>query len=119
MLTFNLRTIFAARGIDKPYSYLVKNGITPHSATRILNNNTSVVRLDHIEALCEMLCCEPNDLLVWKPSEGQVVAPNHPLNKLRNTSEGQPSLHETLSGMPYQLLKELSGKLTKDPADND
>ena len=38
MLTFNFTRIFKARGIDKPFSYLVKVGYSDNFATRIVNN---------------------------------------------------------------------------------
>ena len=68
MLSLNLIPIFKARAIEKPYSFLVKAGLSPHSATNILNNKTHVFRLDHIELLCRVLICEPNDLLSIKNS---------------------------------------------------
>jgi DNA-binding Xre family transcriptional regulator len=73
MLSLNLIPIFKARAIEKPYSFLVKAGLSPHSATNILNNKTHVFRLDHIELLCRVLVCEPNDLLVWNPDKGQNI----------------------------------------------
>ena len=44
MLTFNFSRIFKARGIEKPFSYLVKVGYSDNFATRIVNNR--IKRLD-------------------------------------------------------------------------
>ncbi|WP_298121780.1 helix-turn-helix transcriptional regulator [Flavobacterium sp.] len=114
MLSLNLRPIFTTRGIEKPYSFLVKNGFTSHTANSLLNSKTRVFRLDHIELLCEILLCEPNDLLMWKPDSGKTIAPNNPLNKLIANTETKTDLKKTLFSLPYQQLKEISNKLTKE-----
>lgn len=49
MLSLNLNQIFKARGIERPYTFLVKAGFTPHSANALLNSKTKTFRLDHIE----------------------------------------------------------------------
>lgn len=113
MLSYNLHPIFSARGIEKPFSFLVKNGFTPHSANKILNNDTHTLRLDHVELLCEILFCEPNDLLLWTPSKNKIIHENNPLNKLRNNDESKPNLKTVLDALPYNKLKELSNQLTE------
>ena len=114
MLSLNLRPIFTIRGIEKPYSFLVKNGFTSHTANCLLNSKTRVFKLDHIELLCEVLLCEPNDLLVWKPDSGKTIAPNNPLNKLIANTDSKTDLKKTLLNLPYQQLKEISNKLTEE-----
>lgn len=109
MLKLNLQPIFKARGIDRPYTFLVKAGFTPHSASVILSDKTKVVKLHYIEVLCEHLNCEPNDLFLWKPDKNKVIADNHPLHNLSNkTGDGT---NNTLRDLPYKELKELSEKL--------
>lgn len=114
MLSLHLRPIFSAKGIEKPYSFLVKNGFTSHAANNLLNSKTRVFRLDHIELLCEVLLCEPNDLLAWKPDSSKIIAPNNPLHKLIVNEENKTDLKNTLFTLPYQQLKEISNKLTKE-----
>lgn len=109
MLYLNLPPIFAARGIKNPYTFLVKSGFTYHTATNLLNSNTRSFRLDHIEALCRILVCEPNDLLAWKPDQNVHYAAQNPLDKLR-VSGPEPTLNETLATMPLSELK----RATKD-----
>ncbi|MBK8625041.1 MAG: helix-turn-helix transcriptional regulator [Saprospiraceae bacterium] len=109
MLYLHLAPIFAARGIKKPYSFLVKAGFTHHAATSILHSNTRSFRLDHIEDLCRILVCEPNDLLAWKPDLNVHYAAQNPLEKLK-VYGNEPTLNETLATMPFSELK----KATKD-----
>lgn len=112
MLRLNLQPIFNARGIDKPYTFLVKAGFAPHSATVILNSNLREIKLNYIEVLCESLNCEPNDLFLWIPDKGKMVSDKHPLYNLRNQSSDEDNF--TLRDLPYKQLKELSSKLTAE-----
>ncbi|NHM02167.1 helix-turn-helix domain-containing protein [Flavobacterium difficile] len=114
MLSLHLQPIFKARGIEKPYTFLVKNGFTPHAAHNLLNAKTRVFRLDHIELLCEILICEPNDLLLWQPISGKQIAANHPLKKLSHTTDSETDLKKALFNLPYNQLKDISSKLTNE-----
>ncbi len=109
MLYLHLSPIFAARGIKRPYSFLIKAGFTHHAASSILHSSTRSFRLDHIEDLCRVLVCEPNDLLAWKPDQNVQYAAHNPLEKLR-VYGNEPTLNETLATMPFSELK----KVTKD-----
>jgi DNA-binding Xre family transcriptional regulator len=115
MLYFNLKPIFAARQIEKPYSFLVKIGIAPHTAHKILNNNTHVMRLDNLELICKALYCEPNELLAYKPDNQNPISKNHPLNKLIPTYNDD-NWQQQLKTMPLEKLKELTKILNQ--ADN-
>jgi DNA-binding Xre family transcriptional regulator len=115
MLYFNLKPIFTARQIEKPYSFLVKIGIAPHTAHKILNNNTHVMRLDNLELICKALYCEPNELLAYKPDNLNPIPENHPLNKLIPTNNDD-NWQQKLKTMPLEKLKELTKILNQ--ADN-
>ncbi len=112
MLNLDLQHIFKARGIDKPYTFLVKAGFTPHTATSICSNSTRVFKLDHIELLCKALVCEPNDLLSFTADKGEVLQSDHPLLKLQHT-EIEQNWRQTLATIPYKQLKELSKTIAK------
>lgn len=114
MLYLHLKPIFAARGIEKPFSFLTKNGFNNNSAHRLLNSETRVIKLDHIERLCEILVCEPTDLFQWFPDSGKNYLPNNPLHQLISSKENQNDLQKTLSSLPYQKLKDLSAKITTE-----
>jgi len=119
MLTLNLNPIFKARGIERPYTFLVKAGLTPHTANVLLNSKTKVFRLDHIEKLCVILRCEPNDLLIWNPNKNEIIADDHPLTKLKQGESPSIDLRKTLLNMPYDKLKSLSSKLTEEGKENE
>lgn len=69
------------------------------------------MRLDHVELLCKVLVCEPGDLLLWVPGNGDNLSENHPLNKLKQ-GEMVGDLKETIAKMPYRDLKEVTKSIT-------
>lgn len=109
MLKIDLTSIFNARNITKPYSYLVKAGFSPNIATRLANNNVDSIQFRHIELLCFILNCEPNDLFSWVPDTKITVSENHSLNKLRKTPE-TVSLN-SIKQLSYKQLLKLSEKI--------
>jgi DNA-binding Xre family transcriptional regulator len=113
MLSLDLQHIFKARGIDRPYTFLVKAGFTPHTANSICSSSTRAFKLDHIELLCKALVCEPNDLLSFKADKGEVLAADHPLLKLKHVDIDQ-NWRQTLATIPFNQLKELTKSLTKN-----
>jgi len=118
MLSLNVTEICKTRQIERPYSFLVKAGISPHTASDIVNGYSRAIRLDHIEKLCEILHCEPNDLLVYKPESTYKVAETHPLNKLipKNTDF---DWHQTLKTIPLNKLKEVAAFINKPEEDKN
>jgi DNA-binding Xre family transcriptional regulator len=105
MLTINLSPIFKARRITKPYTYLVKAGISPHSATHILNSNSRNIKLDHIELICQALLCEPSDIFQWQPKPGTIYADNLPLKKLIQ-DQTDNTWQESFENMSFKEIKE-------------
>jgi len=110
MLSLNLTPIFKARGIEKPFSYLVKAGLSAHSAHAIVNSNTRSFRLDHIELLCRTLICEPNDLLLWAPDKDKQYSDDHPLFKLQQQDNAK-DMKKTMATLPYKQLKEITKQI--------
>lgn len=110
MLYYNLGPIFKARGIQKPYSFLVKAGISPQTAYRVIHSEPRVLRLDHVEKLCHLLVCEPNDLLAWSPDSNKTYTPDHPLYALQK-KETPASLSETIKNLPLKKLRELEKQI--------
>ncbi len=112
MLTFNFTRIFKARGIDKPFSYLVKKGYSDNFATRIVNNRIAKLNLKDVELLCEMLHCTPNDLLEWIPSTAESTNENHPLISLKRTVK-VIQLTQILNSIPLERLAEIEAMIKK------
>ncbi|MBN9337003.1 MAG: helix-turn-helix transcriptional regulator [Chryseobacterium sp.] len=89
----------------------VKAGISRATAHNVLNSKTRVFRLDHIELLCRILICEPNDLLSYAPDSQTTLPEKHPLNNLRKETISQTSIKDSLANIPYKELKEITSQL--------
>ena len=105
-LTFNFSRIFKARGIDKPFSFLVNIGYSDNFATRIVNNRIKRLDLVNIEKLCELLQCTPNDLLEWIPDSNDKINDNHPLNLIKRNDK-VIQLTKILNSIPLDKLNEI------------
>jgi len=110
MLQINLTRIFKARGIDQPYKFLVQNGFVPFTAHKYKNGKVEHIRLDHIEKLCVILNCTPNDILEWMPNDLLDDTPNHPLQKIRIRNK-KLEINKMLSHFSLEKLEEIEKML--------
>lgn len=101
----NLEELLKARGVIKPYAYLIKAGIPAFTATQMVTGSLKAIKLEYMELLCRALYCTPNDLFVWVPGDA-VLPETHPLTKLKISNE----LHrvsEVIKTLPLDELKRL------------
>lgn len=103
MIIFNFTRVFKARGIEKPFTFLVKAGYSDNFATRVINSRIKKLNLKDVEKLCELLFCTPNDLMEWIPNEKKVKAETHPLVSLRRTGSVS-QLNQILNSVPLNQL---------------
>jgi DNA-binding Xre family transcriptional regulator len=113
MLRFNFTRILKARGIDRPFSYLVKIGYSGNFATRIAHNRIRRLDLDHVEKLCELFQCTPNDLLEWFPGSKDQNIDKHPLSSLRRIDKVVELTH-MLSAIPLDKISEIENMIRKE-----
>ncbi len=113
MLTFNFTRIFKVRGINKPFSYLIKLGYSPSFATRITNNRSRRLDLAEIEKLCELLRCTPNDLIEWTPGNNDAANDTHPLMPLMRKDK-VAQLTQILNSASIEKLNEIESILRKE-----
>ncbi len=106
MITLNIAQILNDREINNHYNYLCKNGFIAHTASRMINHKTKSITFDQLENLCTILHCTPNDLLVWKPNEGQKPHPNQPLHQLV-PPEHKASISQAFKNLPIEKLREI------------
>ncbi|MFD7865834.1 MULTISPECIES: helix-turn-helix domain-containing protein [unclassified Streptomyces] len=52
-------------------------GITPANLAVLKNGRAKAVRFTTLAALCEVLRCQPGDLLRWEAEDGDVDADGH------------------------------------------
>lgn len=110
MLIINLQRVFALRGIENPFSALMKAGISRPTASNLLNNNVASIKNEYLETICELLNCEPNDLYEWKPSKLAVNIENHPLKGLRRDNSAA-TLTQMLRNLPLDKLGQVENLL--------
>lgn len=110
MIQLNIRRVFALRGIEKPLKLMIQAGISRATASNLLNNSVDSINSTHLEKLCEMLNCEPNDLYQWTPSANTQNVETHPLKNLRRTQSVQ-NLSEMLKNVPLDKIGQIENLL--------
>ena len=96
------------RGIDRPYSFLVKNGFAAQTATEWSQNRVRCVRPEKLETLCTLLNCTPNDLFEWREDNKTVVPDSHALHSLKKSPN-----HLALRDIPAEKLEKLGEMLAE------
>lgn len=109
MLTLNLSNIFKARNITKPYAFLIKAGISHNLATRLVNHKVESMQFRHIELLCLLLNCEPNDLFHWIPDKSVMISEKHSLHKLKKAPFNDNI--SAIAQLSFKQLQVLSEKI--------
>jgi len=109
MLEFSIDRVCTARGIGKVYKFLVQNGFSPTTATKLSTGNVEYLRLEYIEKLCTLLNCLPNDLFEWTPKTRLEDKADHPLQAIRKSEK--IDLAETLKNLPMSKLKEIESMI--------
>ncbi|WP_372650613.1 helix-turn-helix domain-containing protein [Draconibacterium sp.] len=106
MLRYNFERIFKARGIYRPYSYLVNAGFSGNFAVKLNKNQAAYIRPKEMEKLCLLLRCTPNDFFEWIPDNENTVDSKHPINNIRKT-EKVVDITKTLNAVPIDKLDEI------------
>ena len=112
MLKFIIEIMLRARNIKEGYKFFKENGFSQRTATKFRNSSMTVMRLVHLEKVCELLHCTPNDLLEWQPKAGEKNIEKHPLFPLKK-KEAIAKVSESMSTLSIEEL----GKLEKIIAD--
>ncbi len=115
MLTLHLGPAFAARGIDNPHIFLVRNGFTRQMARGLTSGKRTNINLKYLERLCELLWCEPADLFLWQPVADKPIPEDHPLKPLMKKDFGQPlNTRKMLAKVPLKKVSGIVDRLKKD-----
>ncbi len=115
MLIYNFKRVFQARGIDKPRDFLIKNGFPRGIASSIAINKVDRFALKHLEKVCLLLNCTPNDLIEWKPGNKKQDNADTALYALKKEQKGKGA-EELLRGLPMSRLEELA-KVLREGSD--
>ena len=110
MLVFNPKRMFALRKIDKPHLMLVKSGFAKSSATNLINYVSRRVTIEHVEKLCLLLNCTPNDLFEWRAGKNETLDERHALNSLKRSDKSE-NLTELIKKIPVEKLSQIDDLL--------
>ncbi len=83
MLELNISNLLKTRGVENASRYLVQKGMKYHTVNRLLTGKVDSMSYATLEQLCFLCNCSPDDLFVWRKSDGAEVAADHPLHKLK------------------------------------
>jgi hypothetical protein len=106
MLHFDLAGMMRRREIENPYRFLVKNGFNYNTAGNLLRNERDSIAYKHLEKLCLLFHCSPNDLFVWKKPNDVTVAANHPLHQLKPKPQ-EVNITKKLQELPLEKLAQI------------
>jgi len=106
MLKLNIQRILAGRAIDRPFTYLVKQGFSKNLATRMNTSKMKQVNLADIEKLCLLFQCTPNELLEWVPADKQTDTDTQPLRDLIRVNP-KVNIRAVLNSLPYAQIAEM------------
>lgn len=112
MIKFNFGRIFNARGISKPYSFLLKAGFSNGFAYKVSNDRVKNIRNKELEKLCLLLVCTPEDFMEWEPDKGVNVDKDHPLYELQKTDDIF-DITKSLRSVPMDRLEEIYEHIQK------
>jgi DNA-binding Xre family transcriptional regulator len=108
MLKFNLKRVFALRGVIDPVPFMIEAGFIRQTANNLLNQQTSLVKIEHLEILCRALNCTPNDFFEWQADSSNVVPESHSLNNLKRAQTAQ-NIQTMIKDIPLEKMEELLG----------
>ncbi len=117
MLRFRIHFMLETKGIVNAYNYLVKNGFSPNLATRCVNGRIEQLKLSHINKLCTLLRCTPNDLLEWTPDKNDFLSDNHPLKTLERKEKAFNMINH-IRQLSFDQVKEVQKLITKISSSN-
>lgn len=107
MLIFNIKRILEMRGVSEHYRWLVRNGFVPQTATTWTKYQIGYVKPEHIEKLCVLLNCTPNDLFEWREDDKTILPESHALRSLKRDKDAR-SATELLRDIPADKLEKLA-----------
>ena len=103
MFILEIRQAFLERGIKYPYAQLLKLGIGRDSAQKMLRGEAVQIHFAHLEQLCLLLNCTPQELIKYKSAHP--LPENSPLQAWLYKEE--TPLAETLQALSPAQLQEL------------
>ena len=106
MLKFSLDRIFKAKGIDKPFTFLINQDLSDNFATKLKNDKVKSIGLKQLEKLCIAFRCTPNDLLDWHPDKNDSFDKDHPLHTVTKSTKVM-DMRNIFHSIPMDEIEEI------------
>ncbi len=103
-IVLHIAPILAARNINHPSAFLIKMGITPVTATKMLKGKAVQINFRQLTTLCLHLNCTPNDLFALRDLAPPV---GHQLEKLQSVNDEVINPVEKYKNMGLEEIKKL------------
>jgi DNA-binding Xre family transcriptional regulator len=103
--------MLAMRGIDRVFNFLNRNGFSRTTASQIAEGSLRSVKVAHIEKICRLLNCTPNDLFEWKHDAQDDLPAEHALKSLDKEDLKPVNVRALLKDIPVEKLPEIEGLL--------
>lgn len=105
MLKLKIKPVMKLRGIENPYKALIKMGFAAATVNNMLGETAKRIRFDHLERICFLLNCTPNDLIEWIPPDGLANPEDRSLIKLKR--EHEEDMRKLLYSVPIEKFDEI------------
>lgn len=104
MIKLQIRELCILRGLKTPTADLRKSGISHKVASQYLTGKKKHILLHHIEILCKLLRCAPNDLIAWTPDDKAEDFPENPLQAIRQRA--LPDLQKVIGKLSLEEVRQ-------------
>jgi len=112
MITLNIPRIATLKGVQHPYTYMVKKGFTPQTAKDLLAGRTKRLAFAHLEKLCRIYNCEPYDLFDYLPDKNAHLKGQDHLAFLTKPKTGE-DIHDLIAGLSLKQMEELVADVSR------
>lgn len=111
MITLELQRLCNLRGIAKPYAFLRAAGFSHNLSHNLANGVVKSITFAHLEKLCRIFNCMPQELFTYKPAGRGVNPATDILLPLRKKPLPTKGLNSLLATLPPDDLLNLTDEL--------
>ncbi len=112
MITLNIARIATIKGIQRPYTFLVKQGFSPQMAKTMLSGRAQSLHFAYLERLCRIFRCEPYDLFDYRPHYDMLSSSTDHLAFLTKPAEVK-DLRSLLANLSVKEMEALAADVAK------
>ena len=108
MIELPVKHLLHLRGVKNLNATLRRVGFSPAVVQKILEGRQRALKLKHIEKLCTVLRCTPNDIFAWTPDQPADDYPENPLQAIRK--KDLPKMDAVMGKLSLEEVKKRLGE---------